>query len=84
MAENQRPMDMSGLRDRSKGERMKEPMIRFKLVNGDSYTLLGDEAVNAHYSYRTSTDDEFMFRFEDKIVTLYGRHIVGIERRGIE
>lgn len=59
-------------------------MLRFNLVNGDSYTLLGDEAVDANDAWETSLDYGFMFKFEDKIVILYEQHIVSIEQRGME
>lgn len=59
-------------------------LVRFNLVNGDSYTLLGDEAVDADHAWKNSLDYGFMFKFEDKTVILYEQHIVSIERMGVE
>ena len=83
MAENQRPMDMSGLCDRSKGERMNEAMIRFNLVNGLTYSTTGLDAVESYKAYNT-TAKWFDIPHDGKTVRIYLKHIVSVEWREVE
>ena len=83
MEENQRPMDMPGLRDRSKGERMNEAMIRFNLINGLTYSTTGLDAVESYKAYKTTTGC-FDISHDGKTVRIYRKHIVSVEWREAE
>ena len=83
MEEDQRPMDMSGLCDRSKGERMNEAMIRFNLINGLTYSTTGLDAVESYKAYNT-TEKWFDIPHDGKTVRIYRKHIVSVERRGVK
>ena len=58
-------------------------MLRFNLDNGDSYTLFGDEAIKTYHNMPVSAET-CTIKHDDKTITIYLKHIVSIERRGVE
>ena len=58
-------------------------MLKFNLDNGDSYTLFGDEAINTYHNMPVSAET-CTIKHDDKTITIYLKHIVSIERRGVE
>ena len=58
-------------------------LVRFNLVNGDSYTLFGDEAIKTYHNMPVSAET-CSIKHDDKTIIIYLKHIVSIERRGVE
>ena len=58
-------------------------MLRFNLVNGYSYILFGDEAIKTYHNMPVSAET-CTIKHDDKTITIYLKHIVSIERRGVE
>lgn len=61
-----------------------EAMVRFNLVSGLVYTLIGDEAVKVFKEREYSIADACIFNYDGKTVAINTDHIVSIEWKGVE
>lgn len=81
-------MNNHRLNGRHKGKEMEKEMenkqmVRIKLINGESFTFFGDEAVKAWQEWRGSSGFYTMGR-GDTTFTIYEENVLYLERKGFK